>query len=117
MKLRVLEGIKMALIALIFALFALFCCVYLWLELQKKPSRMDVGGVLSQYSDELKKTYAAGLKDIEAEWENMYQKLMRLVGRADKNRGLEAATIAQPETPRPESRSDILRRHRSGRSS
>lgn len=115
MKARVLEGIKMALIALIFAVFALFCCVYLWLELQKKPSRMDIGGALSQYSEELKRTYASGQKEIETEWENMYQKFSRLIGRADKNRGLmdgPAAAAAVPAGPIQGTRSDLLRKHR-----
>ncbi len=112
MRQRVLEGVKMALIALIFALFALFCCVYLWLELQKKPSHDTLRGSLSAYSEELKRTYAAGQKEIETEWENMYQKFSRLVGRADKTRGLEAPQTAAPAAPAPQSRSDLVRKHR-----
>ncbi len=103
----------MALIALIFAVFVLFCCVYLWLELQKKPSSEKLRGELSAYSDELKKQYAAEMRAIETEWENMYQKFRVIVGRVDKTRGLEAAQNAVPVQAPPMTRSDLLRKHRS----
>lgn len=114
MKLRVLKGVFMALIALIFAVFALFFSVWVYLELQKRPSRTDVVALVVQHSDELKRSYAAAQKDIEMEWENMYQKLSRLVGRADKNRGLSeapAAAAAVPAQSTQGTRSDLLRRH------
>ena len=66
-------------------------------------------------SDELKRSYAAAQKDIEMEWENMYQKMSRLVGRADKNRGLMEAPAAAAAVPEPSTqgtRSDLLRKHR-----
>lgn len=107
----------MALAALILAAFALFCCVYLWLELQKKLSSEDVGGKLQQSSEELSKSYARSIREIEAEWENMYSKFSRLAGRADKMRGLEspppASNPGQAAVPTG-SRSDLLRKHRGG---
>ncbi len=106
----------MGLIALIFAVSALLFCVYLWLELQKKLSSADVGGKLQQYSEELSKTYAKQLREIETEWTDMYQKFSRLMGRADKTRGLEtaAAAPAAPAAPAAASRSDLLRNRRGG---
>jgi len=104
----------MALIALIFAVFALFCCVYLWLELQKKLSSEDVASKLSLASEELNKTYAKSVRDIETEWADMYQKFSRLVGRVDKVRAIEAPRNVEPEQPRQMSRSDIIRQHRGG---
>lgn len=108
----------MGLIALILAVFGLFCSVYLWLELQKKLSSEDVGGKLQLYCEELSKTYARQLREIETEWADMYQKFSRLAGRVDKNRGLEAAQSAPNPGPVPAltgSRSDLLRKHRGGR--
>jgi hypothetical protein len=104
----------MALIALIFAVFALFCCVYLWLELQKKLSSEDIGSKLSLASEELSKTYAKSTREIETEWADMYQKFSRLAGRVDKTRALEAPRNPEPEPPRQMSRSDIIRQHRGG---
>ena len=115
MKVRVLKGVFMALIALIFAVFALFFSVWVYLELSKRPSRTDVVNLVAQHSDELKRSYAAAQKDIEMEWENMYQKMSRLVGRADKNRGLMEAPAAAAAVPEPSTqgtRSDLLRKHR-----
>lgn len=104
----------MAVVALILAVCALCCCVYLWLELQKRPSTEDIAPALSHASEELSKTYARSLRDIETEWADMYQKFSRLVGRVDKTRALEAPPNAQPEPQRQMSRSDIIRQHRGG---
>ncbi len=102
----------MGIASLIFAVFALFFCVYLWLELQKKPSRHDIGGLLSQSSEDMIKSYEKKLREIETEWTDMYQKFSRLAGRVDKTRALETAQNAAPEAPRPQSRSDLLRLHK-----
>jgi hypothetical protein len=107
----------MAIASLFLAVFALFCCVYLWLELQKKLSSEDIGTKLSLASEELSKAYAKQLREIEAEWADMYQKFSRLAGRVDKNRGLEAAPNTQNPAPGPVltgSRSDLIRKHRGG---
>ena len=106
----------MALIALILAVSALLCCAYLYLELQKKLSSEDVGGKLSQYSEELSRTYARQQREIETEWMDMYQKFSRLMGRADKMRGLEQRPDAAAAAPLPAapSRSDLLRQRRGG---
>jgi len=103
----------MGLLALILAVFALFCCVYLWLELQKKLSSEDVVSKLSQSSEELSKNYARSLREIETEWADMYSKFSRLVGRVDKVRAIESQTESPKQEPAL-TRSDILRRHKGG---
>jgi len=105
----------MGIIALILAVFALSCCVYLWLESQKKLSREDIAPALSQASDELNKTYAKSVRDIETEWADMYQKFSRLAGRMDKTRAIESPQNPVPEVPRQGTRSDLIRLHRNGR--
>lgn len=102
---------------LILAVFNLFCFVYLWLELQKKLSPTDIEKKLSSYSDELKQTYGRSVKEIEAEWCDMYEKFSKLAGRMDKRRGLElhqAASEVPTPLPVPQSRSDLVRHHRGG---
>lgn len=109
----------MAVISLILAVSALLFCVYLYLELQKRLLSEDIGSKLALASEELSKTYAKQLREIETEWADMYQKFSRLAGRIDKTRGLEMAQIgtsAVPETPSTGTRSDLVRKHR-GRAS
>ena len=103
----------MGLLALILAVFALFCCIYLWLELQKKLSSEDVASKLSQSSEELSKNYARNLREIETEWADMYSKFSRLVGRIDKVRALESPPENQKAAPAL-TRSDLLRRRKGG---
>lgn len=105
----------MGLTALILAVLALSCCVYLWLELQKRLSKEDVAPALSHASEELSKTYAKSVRDIETEWADMYQKFSRLAGRMDKTRAIESPQTQQPEVQRQGSRSDLIRQHRNGR--
>lgn len=102
----------MAIASLFFALLSLFGVVYLYLELQKKLSKTDVGGALSQAADGISKAYEKQQREIETEWSEMYQKFQRMLGRADKLRGLEAPP-ARPEEPIRLSRSELLRRRRS----
>jgi hypothetical protein len=81
------------------------------LELSKKLSTGDLKSKLAQSSEELSKNYARSLKEIEVEWDNMYQKFSGLAGRMDRKRGLE--NLSKPETvekdERQISRSDLLR--------
>jgi uncharacterized protein HemX len=103
--------------ALILAVCALSACVYLWLELQKKLSSEDVAAALQHASDELSKTYARSYKEIETEWTDMYEKFKRIMGRADKVRGLEVGPAPQNAAaglPATGTRSDLLRKHRGG---
>jgi hypothetical protein len=110
---RVYRGKVWAIIALVFAAFALSCCVYLWLELQRRVCTSDLTPLLQSSSDELSKAYEKRLKAIEVEWEDMYQKFSRLTGRMDRQKAL-ANPSETPEVPAPQplTRSDLLRRFR-----
>jgi len=101
----------MVIASLILAVLALFSSAYLYLELQKRLSKEDIAPALSQAADDIGKTYAKQSRDLETEWAEMYQKFSRMLGRADKLRGLEAPP-AQPEPQRIQSRSDVLRQSR-----
>lgn len=105
----------MALIALLLAVCALLCCVYLWLELQKRLSSEDIAPALAHASAEQSKTLEKSLRDIETEWTDMYEKFKRIMGRADKVRGLEVGPTPQNPIPpnyQQGTRSDLLRQHR-----
>lgn len=107
----------MATLAVILAAFALSSSVYLWLELQKKPSATDITRIVSSYSDELKVTYGRSVKEIETEWADMYSKFTRLAGRMDKERALASPPGQEKEPVRsafPGTRSDLVRKHRAG---
>jgi hypothetical protein len=84
------------------------------LELSKKLSTEDLKSKLSLSSEELSKSFARSVKEIEAEWANMYEKFMKLTGRMDRKRALEApvAVEAVEEEPPKMKRSDLLRRRK-----
>lgn len=104
----------MGLLALILSVCALCCSVWLYLDRRNYVSSDSVGGRLQQASEELSKTYARSLREIETEWADMYQKFSRLVGRVDKTRALESPPAVTAEPEKPGTRNDILRRHRGG---
>jgi len=99
-----------AILALSAALLSLSFGVYLWLELRQKVSAQDIVGKLSQSSEELSKTYARSIKEIETEWDNMYAKFASLAGRMDRKKALTPQAPEVEESPR--SRADILRKRR-----
>jgi hypothetical protein len=100
-----------AYIALFVSALSLICSVWLFLELSKKLSTEDLKSKLSLSSEELSKSYARSVKDIEMEWANMYEKFNRLVGRVDRKRALDAPAPSAPEEPPVQAlkRSDLLR--------
>ena len=104
----------MGVIALVLSTFALCCSVYLYLELQKKLSSEDVASKLALSSEELAKDYGKQFRGIETEWIDMYQKFVRLAGRVDKMRGLELSSNTETTAAAPQSRSDLIRKHRGG---
>jgi rubrerythrin len=81
------------------------------LELSKKLSTGDLKSKLSLSSEELSKNYARSVKEIEAEWDNMYEKFARLAGRMDRKKALDQNNVAPVVEPVPkiQSRSDLLR--------
>jgi CRISPR/Cas system-associated endonuclease/helicase Cas3 len=104
-----------AILALALSICALCFSAWLFLELSKKLSTGDLKSQLAESSAELNKTYARSVKEIETEWDNMYEKFARLAGRMDRKRALEPRDLT-PLTPpgggeesRSRSRSDLLR--------
>jgi hypothetical protein len=104
-------------VGLVFAALALSFCVYLWLELQKKLSEGDISSALQRSSEELNKTSEKSFRALEAEWVDMYSKFMRLAGRIDKTKGIDAPK-AEPVPVEPQPflrRSDLLRKRNGGK--
>jgi len=81
------------------------------LELSKKLSTEDLKSKLSLSSEELSKNYARSVKEIEMEWDNMYQKFAALAGRMDRRKALDATAprAAVVEAQPALTRSDLLR--------
>lgn len=102
----------MAILSLVLSVSALLFCVWLYLDRSKLVSRDSIGGLLSQSSEDLSKSYARSLREIETEWDNMYQKFSRLAGRVDKTRAIESQPAQSAEPIVGPSRSDLLRKHR-----
>ena len=97
-----------AYIALFVSALNLTFSVWLFLQLSKKLSTEDLKSKLSLSSEELSKNYARSVKEIEVEWDNMYQKFAALAGRMDRRKALEAPAPhieAQPAL----TRRDLLR--------
>jgi hypothetical protein len=101
----------LSILGLFCSLLALLSCVWLFFRLSDKLSKGDVESKLASSSLELSKKYVSSFKEIELEWENMYQKLRALAGRMDRNKYLDAQNVVTG-VPTPEktlTRSDLLR--------
>jgi len=98
--------------SLLLSMLALSCCVYLWLELQRKLSAKDIQSELSKSSEELSKSSERSFRALEAEWTDMYSKFMRLAGRMDKTKGIDEPKQLPlpPAEPQFLRRSDLVRR-------
>lgn len=102
----------LSILALFLSLSALCCCVWLFLALQGKLSSQDIQSKLQQSSEELSKTYAKSVRDIETEWDDMYLKFSRLAGRMDRNKAILKTENPPPEPVAAARRSDLLRKRR-----
>jgi len=78
------------------------------LELSKKLSQEDLKNRLQTSSEELSKKYGVSVREMEAEWDNMYQKFTKLAGRMDRRAQVESP-VAQSTEPKYLKRSDLLR--------
>lgn len=102
-------------LSLFLSFAAVSLSVFSFLSLSRKLEKSDVKPLLENASSDVSATITKRVREIEIEWENMYQKLLKLLGRAEKSRGLEAPKAAD-ETPAPVlTRADILRRGRNNR--
>lgn len=90
-------------------------CVYLYSLFPDKVSRKDISTALQSSSDDVTKTLEKSFRSLEAEWIEMYDKFMRVLGRMEKTKGLDSrrATSENEQVPEPPlTQSDILRRWR-----
>jgi hypothetical protein len=99
-------------LALFFSAAGLLCCVWLYFQLLGKLSKGDLKASLAQSSEELSKTYARSVKEMETEWDNMYEKFARLAGRMDRKKALESPPPPPNETSAPITRADLMRRRK-----
>jgi len=102
--------------ALACALSALSFCVYLYIHTHDNVSEKDISSALQRSSEELSKTSEKSFRALEAEWVDMYSKFMRLAGRIDKTKGIDAVKSEPvPVVPQPFlRRSDLIRKRNGG---
>lgn len=95
---------------------ALFFCAYLWLELRNKVSEKDISKALQSSSEDAIKTLEKSFRGLETEWVDLHAKIMKIAGRIDKTKGLEASREVEPVAVAPvvARRSDLIR-NRNGR--
>jgi len=84
-------------------------CIYILLELRKRPEKVELGKLLEESSSKLLESSKRSVREIEVEWENMFEKFSRLAGRMDRAKQLSAKEAPPAEAPA-RTRSDILRR-------
>lgn len=98
--------------AISLAALALCFCAYLWLELRDKLSEKDISSALERSSNAAISTLEKSYRSLEAEWVDMYAKIMRIAGRIDKTRGIDIPKPVEAEAPPPAflRRSDLIRR-------
>lgn len=95
-----------------FLLLALLS-VFFYLSLSKKVEPSDIARLLESASSETMRKVESRTKMIETEWETTYQQFRRMLGRADKLKGLEAPKTEEPAVvAAPQTRGEILRRAR-----
>jgi small-conductance mechanosensitive channel len=97
--------------SLLLSLSAVLFSVYIYLESSKKLSRGDLRSEVENACEEITKTSSRQIKEIEAEWDNMYQKFTSLAGRMDRKKALTPAA-PEPAEPVVRTRSELLKRRR-----
>lgn len=105
----------LAVVALVLAVLNLSCCVYLYFELQRRVLGSAIQQQLQSSSEELSKTYAKSVREIETEWDDMYQKFSRLAGRMDRQKALQNPPAQETVQEQPRvTRGDLLRNRKRG---
>jgi len=98
-------------LALFFSLLAASSSVYIFLSLSRKLERSDIVREIEGASKDIGKIHERQIKEIESEWDNMYQKFSALAGRMDRKKALTPAA-PEPVAESPRSRSELLKRRR-----
>lgn len=102
-------------IACVVAAFSLGLSLLSFTRLSESVKKETLPTLLSQSAEQLAKDYERRLRLIELEWDNMYQKFAKLVGRADRQRALEPPpprSVEPDPLPRPLTHSEIMRRYK-----
>lgn len=99
-------------VSLFFSFAAVCLSVFSYLTSSQKLNKNDMKPLLENATEELTTAMKRRVHELEADWENMLQKLMRLMGRADKLKGIEAPKEEVQTAAPPLTRADILRRGR-----
>jgi hypothetical protein len=86
------------------------------LDSRDKLSKKDISSALQSASEELNKTSEKSYRSLEAEWVDFHAKIMKIAGRIEKTKGIEAARepAPVPVSPALQRRSDLIR-NRNGR--
>ena len=99
-------------ISVFFSFAAVSLSVYGFMSSSHKLDVSALPSALEKASEEIMRTSTRRIRELEADWENMYQKFMRLLGRADKVKGLESPKEPVQTVAPALTRADILRRGR-----
>jgi len=101
----------LSILAVCFSVLALLCSVWLYFQSLDKLSKGDLEPKLQSYWQEQNKKFASSVKEIETEWDNMYEKFAKLAGRMDRKKYLDSKPEEklEAEPQRIQSRSDLLR--------
>lgn len=98
-------------IACVVAALSLGLALWNYTALLERPKNAEMGPLLSKYAEELSKDSARKIREIETEWDNMYDKFAKLAGRLDRRRAIESPPPAiEQSAPVELTRSEILRR-------
>jgi len=98
-------------LSLFLSLLAVSSSVYIYLSLSRKLEKSDIQRELANASEEVGKMMSRQIKEIETEWDNMYQKFTSLAGRMDRKKALTPAA-PEPVQEVARSRSELLKRRR-----
>lgn len=101
-----------AVLALVFALASSFLSAVVFIGFSRKLEKTDISKLLEKSSEEISANYERQLRGIRAEWEDIYQKFMKLTGRAEKAKGLESSATQTAPPVELTTRAAILRKYR-----
>jgi hypothetical protein len=104
-----------SIVALVLGGLAVLFSLYTYSRLGEKVSEKDIQSALTKSSETVSEDLKRSIRSIEIEWEDMYQKFMRLSGRMDRYKSIKHEEPSPEPPPARLSRQDVLRRWRSSR--
>jgi len=92
--------VELGVIACVVAACSLALGVWNFIAISERLKEGDLEPMLSKRVEELSKDYGRRLREIEVEWDNMFDKFSKLAGRIDRRRALESPPPpSQKDTP------------------